>query len=416
MKCPQCKHKIPEKAKFCPYCREKIVKKHLKISNKLLLGFALLQVFIIAVIALNAYMKSDKFVLYLLKEQKYAEATEKINQNSNLQDSPEIYNYISQSVKDNESEYIDENIDYLKAEGFLDNFREINMDNVSEIITNSDNLMKKIFDSRIEFNNGESELKKGDYENAVKYYQNVVKEDTEYYNKSKNQIEFAENKIEEEIEKAKNSALELANTFENEQSYRDAINQLQNAEVEFGSDNDFVKQCKDKEKNYFDEWIENIKQENNYFGNESMVAIATEFKDIFSDEQLIDDFINEGQNFEKENFIKLLNEKRSESAGLKKSNDINIDIAQKLLENPIENNEEERSLINDNLDNNFAQWKQWVSFKPYGYNSAEEILNENVSEDSDFNDLYSDTYNYIDVAMKYNKDDKTCYWYIILIR
>ena len=56
MKCPYCKHRISEKVNFCPYCREEIVKRHLKISNKLLLGFALLQVFIIAVLV---YVKSE---------------------------------------------------------------------------------------------------------------------------------------------------------------------------------------------------------------------------------------------------------------------------------------------------------------------------------------------------------------------
>lgn len=412
VKCPQCKQEIPKKAKFCPYCREKIIKKNLKISNKVFFIAALLQLFVISILALNVYRKSDKFVLYLLNKQEYVKAADKINQNSSLQDNSSIYEYILQSIENNEINYIDENIDYLQAKNFLDNFRGINADNISEKIDDSNNLIEKIYKSRIEFQDAELEMNNENYEVAIEHYMNVVQEDNEYYNKSKNQIEIANNKIEEKIENDKNSILKLSQDYLEQQNYRASINELKNAEITYSDDSSFIEKCKIKESECLDKWIENMRQENNYFKNEGAVAVADEFKDILSDEKIIDNLISEGQIFEKEKFIQLLNSKRN--VELENSINININIAQQLLENF----DEESSLINDELNKKFSDWKQWISIKPFGYNSAEEIFNEyeqNISEYPEFDNLYNDVYRYIDVGMKYNKNDKICYWYVILI-
>lgn len=188
IKCPKCGNELPEESKFCSKCGYKVNSK-MKLSTKIKnrIGFIknkfiilILIIAVVIIVGLIMYIKNPVIAYENdIKNNKLSDAanlyTNKISNNEGRKQ--KILEFLKNQVVDTKQDFIKQKISYDKAINKLSNISQTGLlDNV----TGTSNYINKLNNSRLAFKKGEEYYKNNDIENALKFYKEVIKEDSNY--------------------------------------------------------------------------------------------------------------------------------------------------------------------------------------------------------------------------------------------
>lgn len=243
MFCQKCGSLINEGDSFCPNCgakcdygdlsqpadtaqspKKKKEKKKMSKAKKILIA-------VLSILIVLAATAAGLGITYLTSnEYKVSRAMSKGNYNealsiykNEIEGKPSrlidrtIKNHLS-TLKEN---FENGSVDYNTARQELDAIEEMGLSSISQDYKSVNDYIVSLEKSRTSFAQAESAFSKGDFENAVTQYKNVIEADSNY--------ETAQQKLIEAIEKFRENSLSEAASFVNEGLYTKAIATLESA-------------------------------------------------------------------------------------------------------------------------------------------------------------------------------------------
>lgn len=206
---------------------------------------------------------------------------------------------------------------------------------------------------------------------------------------------------------------EIANSLSGNK-YRDAIAAVDKTASEHSENSDFVAECNAKKCDIYTKWVAYAESQGNYFGSDGAVAAASEL-DGLSGNADVEGCIARGVEYEKANYITIINAKRAE-LGYSPLEEVPAvsGIAASNVKKLIDSGADSASYdITEELNTAFPKWMEWKTSSSAGTDGAQSFADS--LDKSDETGEFNSSFGYIGVGAEYNKKNKSIAWYVITI-
>ncbi len=413
MKCWRCREKIPDNARFCPFCqanlsqpdRGQIIRRIKRSIGKkavpIVLGVVLIggaAVGGIAIFSGDSDKKPEK------NKTEASDVKENDNTSSEADEKKPDVSAESDAVSQAEkalADYIAETITYDECVALLKGLKSDNDQASSDAITSKLGMADLIKNSRSEFAKAEKAATEGQFSDAILAYQKVISDDPKYY-------QLAQDKIKETADLYKDSLNSDADAKVKDKDFRGAVDAMNAAQYIFASDANFVNECEAHKDKIYALWIAYEASIGNFFDNDGAVLVALEQNKsgIPTD---ADHMIDTGIAVEKSKYIDAVNAKRGTQMQQVDSITKLADSKAKLL---MASDDDGLSFdVSDELEAVFPAWMEWKASKIKGYPNAEQAV---ASLDASSGEFDPD-FGYIGVGLAFDKESKTLTWYVLTV-
>lgn len=412
MKCWRCREKIPDNARFCPFCQANLsqpdrgqimrrIKRSIgKKAVPIVLGVALIGGAAVGGIAIFSG-DSDK------KPEKNKTEASDVKKNDNTsseadEKKPDVSaesDVISQAEKAL-ADYIAETITYDECAALLKGLKSDDDQASADAVTSKLGMADLIKNSRSEFAKAEKAVADGQFSDAILAYQKVISDDPKYY-------QLAQDKIKETADLYKDSLNSDAEAKVKDKDFRGAVDAMSAAQYIFANDANFVSACEDRKTKIYALWIAYEAQIGNFFDNDGAALLALEQNAVTSLDA--DSIIAMGIATEKSKYIDAVNAKRGSQM---QAVDSIMKIADSKAELLMASDDDGLSFdVSDELEAVFPAWMEWKASKIKGYPNAEQAVASLDASSGEFNPDFG----YIGVGLAFDKESKTLTWYVLTV-
>ncbi len=432
MRCEYCRRKIPDRAKFCPFCNTPVRRAEITApppaapeasggtekakANVVLILIMLLLVVVFALLLLLFFSDLFKSGNKSDAESSLSAGREDDDEEEEDYTEPEgVDEALYLELEDAVQEYIAESITYEEAVAIMADLKAEEQDAAFQsLVTDSEERIAVIYESRQQFLAAEEARDEGSYQTALNAYAQVSAEDSVYYAQ-------AQEAIEETLEEFKSSYLEEAEALAQQSEYQAAVNVLAEAELVFADAEDFLEESTAAREDCLTAWLEEEAGRGHYFGENSAVKIAERINEQFPETMTqadVSQVILDGEAYEREQLYEQICIQRSARGVSPISYDTSLEAiadiraSQLLSYGDVDSVEEPTDL----LASYGISYEWWGATKLLGdsYTSAVEVMNLWYAQQEQ-NYEYEDACTALGVGISYDADTGILAWYVLTI-